>query len=188
MATSRAVLAATNQAGLYQKVIDGLTGNWVKRITAAGLEAFRALGPWIVLMLIPLFCMGISLAYYLPAMPFIAWVSAFVGWILLVCETILAASVWAVASSLPEGEGLAGQHGRTGYMLLLGVMLRPPLMMVGFLTAILIMPLIGGIVGVMFGIYSRTVAAQHVTGPVSIFAMMFLCGFIYVIVAHKVLS
>jgi hypothetical protein len=101
-------------------------------------------------------------------------------------ETIFAAPLWAVAHALPEGEGMAGQHGRTGYMMLLGVLVRPPLMVVGFMSAVVIMPLIGTLTGLTFMVFSRNIAGSHFTGPLSIIAMTFLIGFVMVLVSHKV--
>jgi len=60
---------------------------------------------------------------------------AIIGWLILIIESVVAAPVWAAAHAMPEGEGIAGQHGRTGYMMLLNVLLRPALMVFGFMIA-----------------------------------------------------
>ena len=57
---------------------------------------------------LPLLLYGLALAYYLPAIPFIRWVSALVGWIILVVEALVAAPLWLCAHALPEGDGAAG--------------------------------------------------------------------------------
>ena len=55
---------------------------------------------------------------------------------MLVVEALVAAPIWAAAHAIPEGEGIAGQHGRTGYMMFLNILLRPALMVFGFMIAI----------------------------------------------------
>ncbi len=51
---------------------------------------------------LPLLLYGLALAYYLPAIPFIRWISALVGWIILVVEALVAAPLWLCAHALPE--------------------------------------------------------------------------------------
>jgi hypothetical protein len=45
---------------------------------------------------LPLLLYGLSLAYYLPAIPFIRWISALAGWVILIVEPLL----WLPALSL----------------------------------------------------------------------------------------
>lgn len=80
--------------------------------------------------------MSFFLAYYLPALPAILWLLAVLGWLILVIEAVIAAPVWAAAHAMPEGEGIAGQHGRQGYMMLINILLRPALMVIGFYMSI----------------------------------------------------
>jgi hypothetical protein len=186
-----AVLKATidgaeNLGGFWRKFADGATGGALGAIQKGAASMAGTIVPVFLFLLIPFFCMGLSLAFYLPAMPFIAWLTATIGWLLLVMETIFAAPLWAVAHALPEGEGMAGQHGRTGYMMLLGVLVRPPLMVVGFMCAVVIMPLVGALTGLTFMVFSRNIAGSHFTGLLSIIAMTFLIGFVMVLVSHKV--
>jgi conjugal transfer/type IV secretion protein DotA/TraY len=51
---------------------------------------------------LPLLLYGLALAYYLPAIPFIRWVSALVGWVILVVESLVAAPLWLCAHALLE--------------------------------------------------------------------------------------
>ena len=81
---------------------------------------------------------GFSCCYVLPAIPIIFWVRGLTTWILLTCETLLGAPFWAAAHVLPEGQGLAGQHARQGYIMLLDVFLRPVLLTAGAILAMLL--------------------------------------------------
>jgi hypothetical protein len=126
------------------------------------------------------------MAYYLPALPWILWMSSIIGWLILIVETLFAAPLWAVAHMIPsEGDGMAGQHGKQGYMLLFGILARPPLMVAGLFAAMIIMMGIGKFVGFAFLVYYSSVSAGHV-GIVSwIVHSIMLCAAM-VIFSHKI--
>lgn len=102
---------------------------------------------------LPLLLYGLVLAYYLPAIPFIRWVSALIGWVILIVESLVAAPLWLCAHALPEGDGAAGQHGKRGYFLLLAILIRPPLMVTGFFSAIILMNVLGIMIGQSFEMF-----------------------------------
>lgn len=76
------------------------------------------------------------ISYYLPALPVILWTLAVLGWLIMVIEAVVAAPVWIAAHAMPEGDGIAGEHGRKGYIMLLNILLRPSLMVIGFFISI----------------------------------------------------
>jgi conjugal transfer/type IV secretion protein DotA/TraY len=90
---------------------------------------------------------GITLAYYLPSVPFILWTSAIVGWLILTLELMVAAPIWAAMHAIPEGEGMAGQHGRQGYMLFLSILVRPAMHVFGFFISFVAIGVVGHFVG-----------------------------------------
>jgi len=108
--------------------------NFSPKMSGLGVlkQVFSAVETLITPFVVPLISAGLVLAYYVPMMPFIFWSSAIVGWLILCMEVMVAAPIWAAAHAIPEGEGLAGQHGKQGYMLFLGILLRPSLHVVGF--------------------------------------------------------
>ena len=77
------------------------------------------------------------MAIYLPLMPFILYLGAAFGWVLLVVEAMIAAPLWAVMHLSPGGDDLMGSA-RNGYNLLLSLMLRPALIVLGFAAACLV--------------------------------------------------
>ena len=77
-------------------------------------------------MLIP----GLILAFVLPTIPFAMWLAGVAGWLILVCEAVVAVPLWAFAHLTWQGDGLHGR-GLDGYGLLLNVMFRPVLMLFG---------------------------------------------------------
>jgi len=111
---------------------------------------------------------------------------AIIGWVMLVMESLLAAPLWAAAHAVPEGEGMSGQHGKQGYMLFLGVLMRPPLMVFGFFLAVVLMTEIGHFIGTQFGAFSKSMNATFLTGPITFIAMMFVIGSTMVVAAHKI--
>lgn len=138
--------------------------------------------------LLPLFIYGITLAYFLPAIPFIRWIAALAGWVILLVESLIAAPLWLCAHALPEGDGAAGQHGKRGYMLLLGVLIRPPLMVVGFFSAVLLMNVMGKLIGLGFLTFLGGASQARVMGITASIAMLVILGVVVIMLANKFFS
>jgi conjugal transfer/type IV secretion protein DotA/TraY len=77
-------------------------------------------------MLIP----GLLISYVLPMIPFAMWIAGVAGWLILVCEAIIAVPLWMFAHLTFQGDGLHGR-GIEGYALLFNVLFRPVLMLFG---------------------------------------------------------
>lgn len=136
-------------------------------------------------IVLPFFVYGLVLAYYLPAIPFIRWVSALAGWVILIIESLIAAPLWICAHALPEGEGAAGQHGKRGYMLFLGILIRPPLMVAGFFCAIILLNVLGRLLGQGFEFFIAGASQTKVIGITGTIAMAVILGTIVMILANK---
>lgn len=132
-----------------------------------------------------LFFLGLVLAYYLPSLPFILWMTSFISWFILVIEALVAGPLWAAAHAVPEGEGIAGQHGKQGYLLFMHVLMYPILLVVSFFIAILGIHVLSYI-GEGFRIFFQGYMGQHdyfsITAAV---ASIFLAGIVMVIFTHK---
>lgn len=85
---------------------------------------------------------GLSLSYYIPMLPYILWLGAVFGWVVLIVEAVIAAPIWAVTHLAPDGDGVVGRGGQ-GYMLVLSLTLRPALMVFGFAAAAAVMKPMG---------------------------------------------
>jgi conjugal transfer/type IV secretion protein DotA/TraY len=92
---------------------------------------------------------GLTLAYYIPMVPFFLWIGAVLAWLIMLIEAMVAAPLWMVAHLNPEGQGLMG-GAKQGYMLLLGLVLRPALMVIGFAAAVAIMVPMGSLLNSIF--------------------------------------
>lgn len=85
---------------------------------------------------------GAFISVYPPMLPFILWIGAVLGWVIFLVEAIIAAPLWVVAQISPDGDGVVGKGGQ-GYMLVLSLFLKPGLMVLGFISAVLVMKPMG---------------------------------------------
>ncbi len=104
-------------------------------IAGAAAGAIQAVGYLIIFFCVGLFAWSAGIAVYLPMAPFLLYFGAFIGWIILCGEAIIAAPLWAIMHLTPEGDGVMG-GARQGYMLILGLLLRPALIVLGFVFAL----------------------------------------------------
>lgn len=135
--TSSAIIGI---AALMKGTADGI-GNSVLGLGGAGIVSSIAGTVFMIVIALvgPLLLMGGFLAYYLPAVPFIFWMFGIIGWMIMICESLIAAPLWAAAHAIPEGEGMAGQHAKQGYQMFLNVLFRPILLLVGLIMSMQVM-------------------------------------------------
>lgn len=161
----------------------GLSAKLISTFTSDGILTFLTF-----CVVLPLGLYGIVLAYYLPAIPFIRWISALCGWVILIVESLIAAPLWICAHALPEGEGAAGQHGKRGYMLFLGILIRPPLMVAGFFCAVILINVLGRLIGTGFEIVCNGIGQTKFIGIVGTVSMCILLGAVVIMAANKFFS
>lgn len=125
---------ATN-GSVWGEVLGFLSMGTSKAIAGAAAGALQAVG-WIMIGICSaLFVFAASVAVFLPMMPFLLYFGAATGWLLLCIQAVIAAPLWAVMHLNPHGDGLAGSA-KAGYMLLLGLLLRPVLITLGYVAAL----------------------------------------------------
>lgn len=168
---------------------------WALLISLIGASKIPILGPaepivTFVLFsgFLPLTLYGIVLAYYLPAIPFIRWISALAGWVILIIESLIAAPLWICAHALPEGDGAAGQHGKRGYLLFLGILIRPPLMVAGFFCAVILTNVLGRLIGQGFEIFAAGVSQTKMLGVTGTVSMLIILGIVVMMLVNKFFS
>ncbi len=123
-----------------------------------------------------IFAVGILLAYYLPLIPLITWVAAVIGYILFLFEAFIGSIFWAGAHAMPEGHGVAGQHAKQGYMLMLALVVRPSLMVVGLIGGIVLSGILVNFVGELATPYFTQVHGDSVVGVIGWAAGVFIMG------------
>ena len=94
---------------------------------------------------------GIIIAYVLPMIPYVMWMAGVLGWIILVCEAMIAVPLWMLAHMTVGGEGL---HGRAieGWSLLFSIVFRPILMVIGLFLGYFVFDCMSWLIRESFGI------------------------------------
>jgi conjugal transfer/type IV secretion protein DotA/TraY len=96
---------------------------------------------------------GITIAFVLPMIPWLMWVAGVAGWLVLVCEAVIAVPLWMLAHMTFGGEGLHGRAGE-GYGLIFNVLFRPTLMLIGLFLGYFIFDCMSWLIRMSFGIAS----------------------------------
>ncbi|MND22417.1 hypothetical protein D3C80_127970 [compost metagenome] len=89
-----------------------------------------------------IFLFGFLLSNIVPAIPFIMYSMAIMGYLIYLYESYFAAPFWISMHGTPEGHSITGQ-GASGYPILLTLVLRPSLIVVGLVFAMTIVRIMG---------------------------------------------
>ncbi|RDU99067.1 hypothetical protein DWV00_10695 [Trinickia dinghuensis] len=149
------------------------TGSAVTTPPAGQGSAAGPIGPLIVAMAVTLFFFGVMLSVYMPMLPFIVWFGGVVSWFMVVAEAMVASPLWAMTHLDGDGEGL-GQRTQHGYVFLLNVMLRPVVMVFGFLLAGAGVIVLGSLLNTMFGIAVQNTQYGSTSGLVTLIGFIVL--------------
>ena len=138
----------------YRALLRGwaLRPNWGAAVaTLAGHALISFLGVPVFALLTSILFPGIIIAYVLPMIPWVMWMAGVCGWIILVCEAMIAVPLWMLAHMTVGGDGL---HGRAteGWSLLFNVMFRPTLMVIGLFLGYFVFDCMSWLIRESFGI------------------------------------
>lgn len=89
-----------------------------------------------------LLIVGFTCAYLIPMVPFIMWLGCIGGWVIQCVIAIIVAPLWAIMHLHPNGDDATGRGGN-GYSMLMGLILRPALLVFGFIASIAISSVLG---------------------------------------------
>lgn len=78
---------------------------------------------------------GFVLYYVLPFMPFLYFYFAVGGWVKAIFEAMVGVPLWALAHMRIDGDGLPGEAGLSGYMLIFEIFLRPVMILFGLVAS-----------------------------------------------------
>ena len=170
-------LSETNPLGQLAAI-----GNWLINVSlgclvtavaiafgAGKIDAGEAVLP-ITIMLMALtsltFSAGVLLFYVTPLVPFIRFTFGVIGWLLNILEAVIAIPLVAVAHLNTKGDGVMGgaQH---AYMMVLSIFLRPALLIVGIVIALMMFTVS---IGILNDLYKNAVigTGSNATGGLSI--------------------
>ncbi len=115
---------------------------------------------------------AITLALYIPMIPYLVFTFSAITWIILVIEALLAAPLVGLTLVMPSEDEI-GKAG-TGILILLGLFLRPPLMVLGFLLSVKLLMVASAMLN--YGFASTINSSLRVDtiglfGPVAIFTL-----------------
>lgn len=161
----RASAAFANEAAdnsLVGTLIDAVSGT-ATGSTGALLEALRAIGPIVWLLLMGLLAAGVMLAYVLPMTPALIWLFSVARYMMRVVISVLGAPVWAVAHLELEGEGV-GQKASQGYVILYDLLVRPMIMTLGLVFGYAMMMMFGKLFALVYFESVRNTLTGHFGG------------------------
>ena len=129
-----------------------LTFNWgAAAATVAGHVLIKFLALPIFALLTGILVPGIIISYVLPMIPYVLWMAGVCGWIILVCEAMIAVPLWMLAHMTFGGDGLHGR-GIEGWGLLFNVMFRPTIMVIGLFLGYFVYDCMSWLIRESFGI------------------------------------
>ena len=143
----------------------------------------------VFLVAAPLAAIGVTQSFVLPMLPFFYWILAVAGYFLLVVEAVAAASLWALAHLRLDGEGISGDAGRFGWLMLLGLTLTPALMILGYFAGMTLFRVVAGLFDAgMFYAMSALATASPVVAVFGLIAAGFLIVLAYVVIIERSFS
>lgn len=146
-----------------------------QKAIGSGLAAIlEFLAPLVVGIFIMLMSSAALLAVGLAVLPLVRWTYGCIAWLLGIFEAIVAVPLMLVAHLRSDGEGLPGPAAQTGYTIILGIILRPVLMIFSLWVGLLIFNNVVGLFNVLFLPNMKASAASGNT-------MGFFIGVAYVV-------
>ena len=143
----------------------------------------------VFLVAAPLAAIGVTQSFVLPMLPFFYWILAVAGYFLLVVEAVAAVSLWALAHLRLDGEGISGDAGRFGWLMLLGLTLTPALMVLGYFAGMTLFRVVAGLFDAgMFYAMSALSTASPIVAVFGLIAAGFLIVLAYVVIIERSFS
>jgi conjugal transfer/type IV secretion protein DotA/TraY len=146
----------------------------------------------IMMLLMGLLIPGLTIAFVLPMIPWVMWMAGVMGWLILVCEAVIAVPLWMLAHMTMQGEGL---HGRAneGYALLFNVLFRPTLMVFGLFLGYFVFSSISFLIRQTFGIAAGFVLEHgwlvtNVLGVVVLLSIFVMTHVVAAMVSFRMIS
>jgi conjugal transfer/type IV secretion protein DotA/TraY len=128
---------------------------------------------------------GATLSFVLPMMPFFYWILGVTGYFLLVVEAIVAVNLWALAHMRMDGDGISGQAGQKGWLMLLALLMTPVLMVFGFLIGMGIFRISSNLIsaGMFYAVSGISGGSNILVALVGIiaFSIMIVTAYIFIL-------
>jgi len=155
LAVGAASAASNSVLGTLGQVF-GINGGEVAK------DVLGALAPIFFFVMFALMAIGFSLAVFLPAVPFLFWMTGVFNWIVSVLVGGAAGPMWAATHLGAEED--KGSRSAYGYIFLIDMMLRPALMVLGFFFAAVAVMAGGTILNLLFASALANANADSIVG------------------------
>ncbi|HHU94366.1 MAG TPA: DotA/TraY family protein [Alcaligenaceae bacterium] len=143
-------IIAINTIAISSITAVAVTAGTIAAVFAGGIGAGASIfSSFFALPMAGMWTVAIFASYIIPMIPSFIWIGSIIGFFLLVVEAIIAAPLWAVMHLHPQGDDVTGK-GQAGYSLVLSLLLRPTLMIFGFITAMILSKVIGELINKVF--------------------------------------
>ena len=143
----------------------------------------------VFLVAAPMAAIGVTLSFVIPMLPFMYWILGVAGYFLLVAEAVVAVTLWALMHFRLDGEGISGDAGRQGWLMLLALLLTPALMIVGYMLGIVVFRVVAGLLDIgMHYAMSALVNASPIVGIFGLIATGFLFVLSHMVIIEKSFS
>lgn len=132
-----------------------------------------------------MFMAGAVLAYWLPMIPYVLWFIALLGYLTFLLEAVVASTLWAFAHVRMDGEGIAGEAGKTGYEMVFNLLTRPLLMVVGLVMGYLVFFVAAEFLSETFYAAMRGAMGSHIVGLVGLLVLTIMFVYLFFLAANK---
>jgi hypothetical protein len=175
-----AVLAASffiTLAGTINPMVLG-TGLTLNPVGEAIKSAISVVGPFITLLISALFTEGALLGIYVPLIPYIVFTMGAIGWMIGCIEAMVASPIIALGILSPGGQHEVLGRAEQAVMLLFNLFLRPTLMIVGLMAAMLMSIVVVRMINSGF----LAITSQIISAPGLFEEILFIAAYISLIV------
>lgn len=180
------IMGSAETIAMMTFVASGAANSNAAKLTVGNVfdvgSALGSINPMVMTIAISLLFFGAMAAYYIPLIPFIVGITAVIKWFVLVFESVIAAPIFAVAHMHPDGHDAVGKAG-PGYMMILGLLLRPVLTVFGFFGSIWLAQPVTGYINIAY--MTAVQGAEH--NSFSFIAAFVAYVIIYVIIMTGVI-
>ena len=150
------------------------------------------LGTPIFMLLLAMLIPGITIAFVLPMIPWVMWMAGVMGWLILVCEAVIAVPLWMLAHMTMGGEGLHG-NAREGYALIFNVLFRPVLMLFGLFLGYFVFTSMSWLIRETFGVAAGFVLEQgwlvtNILGVVVLISIFVMAHVVAALTSFRMIS
>ena len=159
-------VAGFNLSGLASVI--AATAEWIGTFVGKLMEPLAPFGLGVFTLLYAGYFLGI----WLPMIPFFIFGLAVIGWLIQVIEAMAAGSLWMVMHLTPENNDSFIGSQQQGYLLIMSLFMRPPLMILGLVASMSILTPSVRFINAGFITAFNIIQADSVTGLLSVAGYM----------------